>query len=113
MANQKKDTRGTSTVNHTASGSATREVIDLSQEGDEKLTSYDSMETLKGPESNWSRLEEEGPQGLLLALLGMNEHNLGVLASVLDAHPVEKAAVLKGSKGDNHDKTNFNEREDL
>lgn len=46
--------------------------------------------------SNWDRLGEGDPQGLLLTLLNTDQKQIEVVAAILDAQPVSNA----GNDGD-------------
>lgn len=48
-------------------------------------------------ESNWDRLRESEPSGLLSELLNLKESEVGLLVAILDAHPLEKGNSLRNS----------------
>lgn len=57
---------------------------------DAKLLEVEAMLEVKddSDKSNWNKLEDEDSQGLLLSLLRMKHDELEVLATILDAHPL-------------------------
>lgn len=55
--------------------------------------------------SNWERLEKDEAQGLLVSLLKTKMEDLQVIASILDAHPVEREIILKGTTREKLDKS--------
>lgn len=70
--------------------SAIKDIIELPAKGDEMPMLSVSQKEPIDSESNWSRLEDDEAQGLLLSLLRMKEQDLGIHASILDANPAEK-----------------------
>lgn len=75
-------------------------------------TSSVSRKEAKNTESNWERLGDDEPQVLLMLLLTMKE-GLEILASILDAHLVEKETAPKGLIWGSLSNPNSNKKLDL